>query len=104
MKLGRMSERITFEKRQCVQDGDGFNEEQWNVYKTVWADIQPISSKEVIDGNGELETISNRIYIRYLSGIDSTMRIVCKERVFEIVSIIGERRSGMQTVVVREVL
>ncbi|WP_278607550.1 head-tail adaptor protein [[Ruminococcus] torques] len=47
--------------------------------------------------------MTNKIYIRFRSGIKSTMRIKHGDRIFEIESVLGDKRSGMLTIMAREV-
>lgn len=70
---------------------------------TVWADIAPVSGKEYMASNRETAEITNKIYIRFRSGIKSTMRIKHGDRIFEIESVLGDKRSGMLTIMAREV-
>lgn len=77
--------------------------EQWMTVHTVWADIAPVSGKEYMASNRETAEITNKIYIRFRSGIKSTMRIKHGDRIFEIESVLGDKRSGMLTIMAREV-
>lgn len=58
--------------------------------------IQTLSNRETAE-------ITNKIYIRFCSGIKSTMRIKHGDRIFEIESVLGDKRSGMLTIMAREV-
>ena len=71
--------------------------------RQVWADIAPVSGKEYMASNRETAEITNKIYIRFRSGIKSTMRIKHGDRIFEIESVLGDKRSGMLTIMAREV-
>ena len=66
--------------------------------------ILPISGKEVIARQGEKGEISHRIYMRYQSGVDSTMRIKFGSRIFEIISppINFEERNQEMNLLIRE--
>ena len=63
----------------------------------------PVSGKEYMASNRETAEITNKIYIRFRSGIKSTMRIKHGDRIFEIESVLGDKRSGMLTIMAREV-
>lgn len=103
MQVGRMRYRIEIQDYKSTQDADGFETREWMTVRTVWADIAPVSGKEYMASNKETAEITNKIYIRFRSGIKSTMRIKHGDRIFEIESVLGDKRSGMLTIMAREV-
>ena len=103
MQVGRMRYRIEIQDYKSTQDADGFETREWMTVHTVWADIAPVSGKEYMASNKETAEITNKIYIRFRSGIKSTMRIKHGDRIFEIESVLGDKRSGMLTIMAREV-
>ena len=103
MQVGRMRYRIEIQDYKSTQDADGFETREWMKVNTVWADIAPVSGKEYMAYNKETAEITNKIYIRFRSGIKSTMRIKHGDRIFEIESVLGDKRSGMLTIMAREV-
>jgi SPP1 family predicted phage head-tail adaptor len=90
INAGKYRHVVTFQRLKDVPNQYG------EVSKSVgsnWEDafkarvgIFPISGKELILANMEKGEISHRIYMRYQSGVDSTMRILFGNRIFEIVS------------------
>lgn len=103
MQVGRMRYRIEIQDYKSTQDADGFETREWMTVHTVWVDIAPVSGKEYMASNRETAEITNKIYIRFRSGIKSTMRIKHGDRIFEIESVLGDKRSGMLTIMAREV-
>lgn len=101
MQVGRMRYRIEIQDYKSTQDADGFETREWMTVHTVWADIAPVSGKEYMASNKETAEITNKIYIRFRSGIKSTMRIKHGDRIFEIESVLGDKRSGMLTIMAR---
>ena len=99
MQVGRMRYRIEIQDYKSTQDAP----REWMTVHTVWADIAPVSGKEYMASNRETAEITNKIYIRFRSGIKSTMRIKHGDRIFEIESVLGDKRSGMLTIMAREV-
>ena len=104
MQVGRMRYRIEIQDYKSTQDADGFETREWMTVHTVWADIAPVSGKEYMASNRETAEITNKIYIRFRSDIKSTMRIKHGDRIFEIESVLGDKRSGMLTIMAREVV
>ena len=88
MQVGRMRYRIEIQDYKSTQDADGFETREWMTVHTVWADIAPVSGKEYMASNRETAEITNKIYIRFRS---------------EIESVLGDKRSGMLTIMAREV-
>lgn len=103
MKLGKMRYRITIENPMNEIDGDGFNQETYTEFASVWADITPVSSKEYFGSNQTLEEATSKIYIRYMAGINTHMRIRCCRRLFDIISVLSDDRLGMTTIIAKEV-
>lgn len=103
MDVGKMRYRIEVQAYKSTRDGDGFETREWATLHMVWADIVPISGKEYLASSRETSEVTCRIYIRYRPGIKTTMRIKCKERIFEIESVLGDKRSGILTIMAKEV-
>ncbi len=103
MKLGKMRYRIIIESPVNIADEDGFNQETFTEFATVWADITPVSSKEYFGSNQTLEEATSKIYIRHIPGINTLMRIRCRSRLFDIISVLTDDRLGMNTIIAREV-
>ena len=104
MNVGKMRYRIEIEDFISTTDSDGFVSELWNNFATVWADIIPVSGKEYFNSAQTLEEVTNKIYIRYISSIKTTMRIIFNERIFNIQSILPDERNGMITIMAKEVV
>jgi SPP1 family predicted phage head-tail adaptor len=72
------------EKVSEARDDHGGIVESWSTFATVWASVEPGSSREFTAAkqvNGEL---THEIRMRYLAGLTSKMRIVFGGRVFDI--------------------
>ena len=104
MKLGRMRYRVELQEYTSTRDKDGFATKDWNTIATVWADIVPVSGKEFLSQATETAEVTYKIYIRYRLGITSSMRVLWDGHVFEIVSALGDKRSGLLTLMTKEVV
>lgn len=98
LKIGDLRHRITFQVPSTTENEIGEEIPVYNDFKTVWASIEPLSGKEYLEANKESNEITHRIRIRYTQGITNDMRIVYKNRVFDIQSIINvnERNKELQ--------
>jgi len=104
MKVGPMRYRIEIQSYLSVQDNEGFETKQWQTIHTVWADLTPASGNEYFKANRETVSVTAKIYIRYLPKITPKMRIKYRERVFNIESVLGEKRNGYLTLMAVEVI
>lgn len=90
MRAGKLRHRISIQRVIETQESS-YNEPtgQWVLFAEVSASIVPLSGRELIRAKQvELET-DTEITIRYLDGLSPKMRIVYRDRVFEILSIIN---------------
>lgn len=90
---GKYRHIVTFQKlKQTSQNTYGETsihlDENWEDTFTVRVGIFPISGREFLALQGDLKQseVSHRIVLRYMKGIDSTMRVKYGERIFEIIS------------------
>lgn len=103
MKAEKMQHRITFQVPSDAKDTLGGYGDSWADAVTVWAQISPVSGKEYF-GQVRENTVSHKIYCRYLEGITPQLRIRFGERIFRIVSVLNweERKKGL-TIMCEEV-
>lgn len=104
MIVGKMRYRIEIEEIIKVTDNDGFVSDEWIPFAAVWADITPVTGKEYLESAQDISEVNSKIYVRYIKGLKNTMRIKCGERIFNIQSILQDKRQGITTIMAREVL
>lgn len=89
MKAGNLNRRITIQSRTASVDAAGQPVLTWADVVSVWADIRgatgmgSIRQSEPRDGVA-VEMSSYSIRIRYRTGIDAGMRVVCGSEVFDV--------------------
>lgn len=76
MQAGRLRFSVTIEQNAGLQDGSGSQKPVWTPVCTVWADIKPLSGRELLTAQAEMSEISVRIVMRYRPGITAAMRVV----------------------------
>ncbi|QBP06942.1 head-tail adaptor protein [Virgibacillus phage Mimir87] len=85
MNPAKYDKRITFQKKDRVQDKEGNWVTDWVDHETVWAKIKHLRGKEIISAGANSVKITTRIYIRYRKGVTDGMRIKFKDdRYFKI--------------------
>ncbi len=103
MKIGKMRYRITLQFPADTVDDYGNAVEDWQDLTTVWADIVPVSGREYLTANQATSETQYKIYIRYIAGVNAKMRIIHGSKVYEILAVLGDKRSNMLTMMVKEV-
>lgn len=68
----------------------------------MWADIVPVSGREFLQSGTETAEVTFKIYIRYLDGIDSDMRVKCGENIYLLTAVLGNKRKGMLILMAKE--
>jgi SPP1 family predicted phage head-tail adaptor len=100
MQAGKLRHRLTIQQDSgTTQDASGQTTSNWTEYKTVWADIQPVSGLERNRANQMQAETSHLISIRYLDGVTTKMRgLFQSDRYFEFLSVlnVGERNIELQ--------
>ena len=104
MRLGPMRYRIEIQEYKAVKDKAGFATKAWTTIAIVWADIEPVSGSEQLKAAETMAEVTSRIYIRYREGLTTLMRIVWNSHAYDIQSVLGTRKSGMLTILAKEVL
>lgn len=61
----------------------------WQDIATVWAEIKPISGREYFSAQQVQSEVTTQIWIRYRDGIEPTMRVAHKGKLYEIVSVLN---------------
>lgn len=102
MKIGGMRYKVELQRNVSKNDDEGFTQNIWKTEHTVWADIVPVSGREFLQSGTETAEVTFKIYIRYLDGIDSDMRVKCGENIYLLTAVLGNRRKGMLTLMAKE--
>lgn len=82
--IGELRHRIQFQEAALVDDGYGGQVETWSEFETVWARVEPLSTRERMFAQKLEGNVTHKIKIRYLEGITTAMRISFKGRIFKI--------------------
>lgn len=84
MRAGALRHRITIQQKTIGTDAFGGPTETWADVCTVNASIEPLNGRELILAQSVNAETTERIRIRYRSGITAAMRIVFGARLFNI--------------------
>ena len=89
IQAGKLRHSIVIQKNTPSTDSFGEQDPSWSTFATVFADIKPLTSREFWDAKQVNAENTLKFIIRYLSGLDSKMRISWDSRLFNIESIIN---------------
>ncbi len=99
----RIRRQIELQTPTETPDTSGGFTVTWATTYTIWAEILPISSRELMIYMETQEKASYRFRIRYLSGISAKMRIKYGTRYFNIHAMINpDERNEMIEIIAEE--
>ncbi|OLS02556.1 phage head closure protein [Tissierella creatinophila] len=87
MTIGELKHRITLQTLEAIVNENGFEEEQWIDFKTLWASIKNLHGREYFQAATVQKENTVKFIIRYLPGIDTSMKILFKDKHYNITSI-----------------
>ena len=97
MRAGKLNKKVSIEAQASVTTTDGGTKPAWTeIASGVWAAIEPLGGKEWVTAGGTQSEANHRIRIRYLSGIKTSMRVVHKDRFFDIQYVADVRSEGRE--------
>lgn len=86
-----------------IEDELGQSDIQWTELKTVWAAIKTMQGREYFAAAASRSENTVRFIIRYVEGINSSMRINFKSQVYEIISVINDDEANKTlTIIAKE--
>ena len=71
------------------RDENGFflpESNRWETYRILWAKVTPVAARDLSLGQAELTEVTARMKIRYRVDINTSMRIIWKDKIYSIVS------------------
>ena len=90
IKPSRFRHRVTLQSESLVADGGGGGGAPvWSDQATIWADIQPISGREILHSQMLQVRVTHRIITRYRAGVTTAMRLAKGARLFNIRAVIN---------------
>lgn len=97
MRAGDLRHRITIQRPEYTQDPvTGEVTASWVEVAKTWASIESLSARDFIAAAANQSKVSARIVIRYRTCIDSTMRILHREKIYNIEGVLADKVSGLE--------
>ena len=94
-----LNQRVNIEQRSGAQDELGQPIESWVLVAAVWASVKHQSGLSAIKGDADVSTVKASIRIRYRTGIDAGMRVVCGSDTYDIKAVLPNRAEGFTDLV-----
>ena len=108
LRAGALGQRISLQQRTLAQDATGSQLTTWNDVATVWAEVVPLSGRELIAARAISAETSHQITMRWQPAFAdpktvAAMRVVFHGRYFNInASIDEDERNRMLVLLVSE--
>jgi SPP1 family predicted phage head-tail adaptor len=95
LDIGRMRERVTIQSPSEVRGRSGQTTLQWSNLATVWASVEGLSSRDIMQAQQANVMATHRVRIRHRDDVTHTHRIIWRNRTMEIASVTD--RMGRET-------
>jgi SPP1 family predicted phage head-tail adaptor len=86
---GKLRHQITLQILSGAQDSTGGFSSSYQNVATVWASIEAVIAKDNLAANEFVSQVTHKITIRYMDGVTSAMRVVFKERDFQVQGVLN---------------
>ncbi len=98
LNAGRLRHRVDIQSKQQVQDPvTGEMTVSWvTVWPRVPAAVEPLSAREFIAAQATQSQVVARITIRYRDGLDASMRILHKGKIYNPAGWLPDKDSGLE--------
>lgn len=96
MRAGDLRHRVELQRPVFSQDPvTGEMTPSWVVVAEIYAAIESLSARDFLAAAAAQSKVSARIVIRYRAGVDSTMRIVYRDKTYNIEGVLADPKSGL---------
>lgn len=97
LDAGRLKHRIVIKELTLSQDATtGEETKTWSTLDTIWAEFRPLSVREFVAAQSVESQISAMVTIRYRDDVLPNMRIVFRDRTYNIVGALPDPESGLE--------
>ncbi|MCV4343239.1 phage head closure protein [Pseudomonas capsici] len=87
MQAGKLRHRIEIQNKVTARDpatGE-FGEPSWQLFAKVWAQVTPLSARDLVAAHAAQSLATARVVIRHRAGVLPVMRIVYRGELYSIV-------------------
>lgn len=96
-RAGDLRHQIRLQSRSAAQDGIGGQVDSWTDFATVYAEISPITGRELLSAQEVKNAVDTQIIMRYRPGMTASMRAIHGTTIYNIIAVMEEdsRREWM---------
>lgn len=92
MKAGRLRQTVIFQQNVPIKLPSGQLKKEWIDIAFVRCEVKHLSGRELISANAEMSEVTVRVWMRYRPDINSTCRMVWREQIYDIQSVIPDEK------------
>lgn len=94
MRSGELDRRVVIKTATAVLDAAGQSIKTWTTLATVWAKRVDVKGQERFAAQQRLATRTTTYRIRWLAGLDETLRVIDVGVTYEVTGVAGNYRQG----------
>lgn len=103
MHIGRMHDRITIQSPTESYSPSGETTLSWSTFAEVWASVDGLSSRDIMQAQQANVIASHRVRIRHMDGVTHLQRVVWRGKTMEVASVTDRDNRTLLELLVREV-
>jgi SPP1 family predicted phage head-tail adaptor len=96
MRAGQLRNRVTIQQPVRITNVIGESEITWQDVREIWCNITPQSAREQLRNNQPDHTITHIVKCRYTPELQPDRRLVFKDRILNISSVINVDELGAE--------
>lgn len=97
LSAGKLRHRITIQRYQEERDAAGAVIKNWvDWFTNVPASVEYLSAREFVSAQANHSNVTARIVIRWRPGLNATMRILHRDKIYNIAGVLPDLDSGME--------
>ena len=79
MQIGKLNQRIQIQEATETLNAQGGVNLTWSTIATVWGSVEPVSGREMREGDAQQARVTHKVKLRYRSGLSAKNRLVVAE-------------------------
>jgi phage head-tail adaptor, putative, SPP1 family len=90
MRAGKLRHRVTIQRRDPVRDSAGGPSTSWVDFAEAWADVRYLNGRQFLTSNGEANSATVSVRIRYRTDLTADMRVTFGAAIFDILAVLPD--------------
>lgn len=98
MRIGKLSERVTIERRTVARDANGGERVTWAVLATRWASVLPLTGRELFAAQSAHSEVTGKIMFRAPVDVRPDDRIMHGGKVYAVQAVLDAEAARREIV------